>query len=363
MKKGKSLVELAQTLEDIRATAKDYLVPATKLTMTDEAKLSFQNGDLKTLEPTPYAHSQIATYTNIPKAYYDRIRGEDPGLLAQNVNHGIAKQSEGTGRGGKIETRMVRTHGEKIRAVLSSSYRRLDSYDLAQTVLPVMADSQMEIVSSEITDTRLYIKALTPKIQTEIKQGDVVQFGLMVSNSDVGAGSVRVEPLIYRLVCKNGLIANTSIKKFHVGRNMAGDDVTELLTEETLNLTDSAFWAQVRDILIASMKPERFELEVNRLREAAALPIKNFDLPEVVELSMKAVGVSGERTKDNILAYLANGADGAGLTQWGLINGFTFAAQQDNVDYDQSIELERAGSKILELNPRQWRRIAEEVQA
>lgn len=358
MKSGKSLTELAQTLEDIRANAKDFLVPTAKLEMNEESQLVFENGKKQVLNPTQYAHGQIATYAEIPKSYYDKLKSEDPTLLARNVNHGMWMHTKDM-TPGKPETRMVRAYKGNIRAVLSSSYRRLDSYDLCQSVLPVLADNKFEIVSSEITDTRLYIKALTPKVTAEIKKGDMVQYGLVISNSDVGAGTVRVEPLVYRLVCENGMISNTAIRKFHLGRNMASDDVTELLTAETLSMTDQAFWMQVRDIVLASMKPENFEVEVNRLRLAAEVPIKNFDIPQVVELSMKAVNITGEGTKNNIIKYLANGADGAGLTKWGLVNGFTYAAQQDNVNYDQSIELERAGSKILDLNQNQWRRVAE----
>lgn len=358
MKQGKSLTELAQQLEDIKENAKDFLVPTAKLKMAETGELVFQNGKTHSYKPSDYAHGQISQYAGVPKQYYDKLLTEKPALLAENVNHGFSKQNEQGGRGKVAETRMVRTYKDGIRAVLSSSYRRLDSYDMCQAVLPILVDKKFEVVSSEITSTRLYLKALTPKIQTEIKKGDVVQYGLVISNSDVGAGSVRVEPLIYRLVCQNGLISNTAMRKFHVGKNMAGDDIMELMSQETLSLTDKAFWAQVHDLVLASMRPEMFEVQVNRLREAAEVKIKNFDLPEVVELAMKATGVYGESVKENIIGYLANGADGAGLTKWGLINGFTYAAQDDDVSYDQSIDLERSASKILDLNPTQWSRIA-----
>lgn len=359
MKQGKSLVQLAQTLEDIRQNSKDFLVPAAKLTMTEDSKIQFVNGKDHQFTPNQHAHAQIAAYADVPKSYYDRLKLENPALLAKNVNHGFGKNSNDVRRDGKAETRMIRTHREQVRAVLSSSYRRLDSFDMCQSVLPVLADKGMEVVSSELTDTRLYLKALSPRITAEVKKGDAVQYGLVISNSDVGSGSVRVEPLIFRLVCANGLIANTTVRKFHVGKNMAGDDITELLAPETLNITDQAFWMQVRDVVLASMRPENFERQIERLRQAAGQPIKNFDIPEVVELAMKSVGVSGEGVKNNIISYLANGADGAGMNKWGLANGFTYAAQDNEVNYDQSIELERAGSKIIDLSANQWRRIAE----
>lgn len=363
MKTGKSLVQMAKILEDYRENSRDYLVPTAKLSMDRETRLVFTNGDRQALIPTNYAHGQLASYTGIPKVYYDRLREEAPEILGVNVNHGLEHRAiteplERSRSTGKAITRLVRTHKESVRAFLSSSYRRLDSYDMVQTVLPLLIEGEFDVLSSEITETRTYIKAVTKRITSEVMKGDAVQYGLLISNSDVGAGSVRVEPLVYRLVCLNGMVSTSAIKKFHLGRNMASDDVTELLTDETLSLSDKAFWSQIRDIVTASMRPEMFETEVNRLREASQQKITNFDLPDVVELSMRTVGVDGQGTRDNIVAYLANGADGAGLTKWGLINGFTHAAQSDDVSYDQSVELERAASRLLDLNVNQWRRIA-----
>ena len=81
----------------------------------------------------------------------------------------------------------------------------------------------------------------------------------------------------------------------------------------------------------------------------------------MVELAASHVGVTNEKSKQSMLAYLANGADGAGLTKWGLANAFTFAAQSEDIDYDTATDLERAGSTIIELAPRDWSRIAEKT--
>src|SRR5690606_16795201 len=132
--------------------------------------------------------------------------------------------------------------------------------------------------------------------------GDTVQYGLVISNSDVGAGSVRVEPLVYRLVCKNGLISNTAIKRFHVGRNQAENDVLELLSEDTKQLNEHAFWATVRDVTLSSLSEEQFKRQVDRLRVAANEKIENYDIPRVIELAMKATGTTGEKIGQNMVA-------------------------------------------------------------
>lgn len=357
MLKGKSIVELAQELTRINETKKDFIVPTESLkaqVVENNVKLSFEGDSSKIFGVNDWAASQLASYTDIPKQYFDRIKKENPSLLADSINHGLNIVSKNNNR----ESRLVRTLDGDIRGLLSSRYRILDSHDMLEAVFPVMQANNMQIVSSEITEKRLFIKALSPKLQGEITKGDVVQHGIVISTSDVGAGSVRVEPLIFRLVCENGLISNTAMKKYHVGKNQAEDNIRELLSDRTKDMTDQAFWAQVQDIVLASLKPENFQREIDRLRVAANMKIENFDLPRVVELTMKATGVTGEQKKNSILAALASGNEGAGLTQWGLINSFTRAAYDSKNSYEESIELERAAGNILELSDKDWRLIS-----
>lgn len=365
MKKGKSLVELAQSLTEIKETAKDYIVPVERLraeAIDGKVALAFNNGKVHELGLTNWSAGQLASYSDIPKNYFDRISLENPKLAAENVNHGFARLAS-LKENGKAESRLIRTHAGKVRGLLSSRYRVLDSYDLLETVLPVAQAHGLTVDSSEITDRRLFVKLLSPKLTSEVTKGDVVQYGLTISTSDVGAGSVRVEPLIYRLVCMNGMIASTAVRKYHVGKDRAESDVYEILSDRTKEVSDAAFWLQVKDIVLASLRPENFSREVDKLKIAAGLKIENFDLPEVVELTMKAVGVTGEAKKNSILHALASGNEGAGLTQWGLINSFTRAAQADEFDYETSIELERAAGQILTLAPRDWKRIADKAVA
>jgi hypothetical protein len=361
MKPGKSLVQLAQELTRINENKKDFIVPTERLFASvpdGKLNLGFDNGTSHKFGLNSWSSSQLANYTDIPKAYFDRVAIENPALMADNINHGIEKIAKDSRKKGAPESRMIRTLDGNVRGMLSSRYRILDAFDMAETTLPVLQDKGMEVVSSEITDRRLFIKALSPKLTAEVKKGDIVQYGLLISTSDVGAGSVRVEPLLYRLACLNGLVMNTAIRKFHVGKNQAEEDIRELLSDKTRELTDQAFWHSVRDVIIGSMRPENFELQVDRLRVAANEEIKNFDLPRVVELTMKATGITGEGKKNSILAALASGNEGAGLTRWGLVNSFTRAAQAEDVSYEESIELERAGGAILELPKTQWSHIA-----
>jgi hypothetical protein len=133
---------------------------------------------------TSLARRQLAEKLKIPFHYFERMRTEQPRLLDHNVNTWL--QADG-------DRRMVRTLDGDIRAILSDRYRRLDNYDLAENVLPILhrlRDARFESV--ELTETRMYLKVVTPKIEYEIAPGDIVQAGVVICNSEVGEGTLWV---------------------------------------------------------------------------------------------------------------------------------------------------------------------------
>src|SRR5690606_35840628 len=92
--------------------------------------------------------------------------------------------------------------------------------------------------------------------------------GVVISNSEVGAGSLSVEPFILRLVCSNGMIArDNSIRRTHIGRsNLNGDteleSAYELYSTETRMLDDAALFSKVRDTVKAVLTDEKSFLNI-----------------------------------------------------------------------------------------------------
>ena len=66
----------------------------------------------------------------------------------------------------------------------------------------------MHFESCQLTDSRMYIKVVNTRLEAEVVPGDIVQSGIIISNSEVGLGSVSIQPLVYRLVCSNGMVVN-----------------------------------------------------------------------------------------------------------------------------------------------------------
>lgn len=350
MKAGLALPDLAAELTRQKAAKRDFVADSRALrfeTIDGASRLVIKNGAEHGFSVTEHAHGQLASRLAIPRVYFDRMRREHPALLDQNVNAWFQK---------KAERRMVRTLDGAARAYLSERYRRLDNYDLAEAVLPLVAEHKdARVESAQITATKFYVKMLFPRIEGEVKKGDVVQAGVVVSNSEVGAGSLAVQPLVFRLVCSNGLIVqDASLKRHHVGRAEGGDDEAhELFADETLKADDHAFFLKVRDLVRATLDAGKFAKIVERLRESTETKIEGDPVKAVEVLADRFSLSDGER--GGVLRHLIAGAD---LSKFGVVNALTAYAQEPALDYDRATEFEQLGGRVLELSASDWRSVA-----
>lgn len=342
MKQGKTLQALGVELQRQRNARQDFLADTRSLEMEsangqstlrvflDNTVHQFVVGDL--------AHQQIASRLNIPYRYYQKMQTEQPALLDENVNTWFAKTPE---------RRMIRVLDGRVRAFLSDRYRRLDNLELCAAVLPVIQEMKgANIESCEVTEKHLYIKVINKRMKAEVAVGDVVQSGFCISNSEVGLGSLKVEPLIFRLVCKNGLICKDfAQKKYHVGRQVNAIEETayEIYSDETLAQDDKAFFMKVQDTVRCAVDEAKFMLTVDKMREAMNIPMEHAPVKEVELLADKFLLTQNER--GDVLRQLFMSGDNS---RYGLINAVT-AASKIAKDYERATELERIGGEILAL--------------
>lgn len=366
MKTGLSLQEMAGELEAQAKAKQDYVAdtremtylttppdtdtPREGATATDtELHLPEGLGEFRVLE---HAHRQVAERLEIPKKYYDRIRHDHPALLDHNVNTLFRERPD---------RRMVRCFdwggGDKTaRAFVSDRYRRRDNIDLVEAVLPVLGEiPDVQFVSCALTPERLYIKAVTPRVQAEVKKGDVVQAGVVLSNSEVGDGALWVRPLVFRLICLNGMIVpDAALRGYHVGKRVGddADNAFRVYSDETVQADDKAFFMKVIDVTKAAVDQARFEAVVAQLRDAAERKSAVDPIEGVERLTNRFA--LGEGESKSVLHHLVNGGD---LTAYGYLNAVT-RASQDVEDYQRATELETVGGEILGMKPAEWKALA-----
>lgn len=348
MKQQLNLVELATELARTKEQKRDLIADTRQLSMSDDKHLTVgATADREVFDLTPIANRQIAARLGIPAKYADKMVAEAPGLLTENVNRWFQE---------KPERRMVRTMGENCRAFLSDSYQRIDNFDVAEEVLPILHEIEdAEIVSCALTETRMYIKACAPRVEGEVKVGDVVRAGVVISNSEIGLGAVRIQRLVERLVCTNGMILpDGGYSKNHVGARASQDeDIYELLSDETKQADDKALLLKVRDVVKAAVDEQKFAETIESMRQSAEDWITG-DPAKAVEVLQNRMNLT-DRDRGGVLRHLIEGGD---LSRWGVLNAVT-RYSQDVEDYDQATRFEELGGNILNLKRSEWAHIAE----
>lgn len=353
--KAPGVAALATLAAQIKVNAdkkKDYIADTRDTMMEAVAGVEGQPLELRMNIPDPVAgiasltmndlaHRQLASHVGIHATYYDRLRAGAPELLAANVNHWLTAQPA---------KRMVRTMDGRVRAYLSDAYQRIEYEEVAEVALPVLAAvPELQVTSAQITDSRLYIQATTPRIRGEVKKGDVVQAGVLITDSEVGQGAVSVAAVYWRLWCGNGAVSMDTFRKMHVGRRT--EDTEQLWAEDTRRADDRAVLLKVRDMVALALDEVRFGKKLQQMQALTDATITGKE-PRVVEVLAKKVGLSGGEA-ESVLDALIKGKD---LTAWGVVNAVTFQAHGAK-SYDRAVEYEKLGGALIDMAPSEWKQL------
>lgn len=353
MQTGKNLSDLAATVMAQADMRHDFLA-ATKATSVDvvdgKARLVVENEGSYRLNET--AMSQIGEWAGVPAKYAARMAAEAPELMAQNFNHWLHSADD---------SRMVRTwrNGSHIaRAFLSDRFRRIDNDLVLGTIVETLGAieeqvGRIELRSMEVTERRLYIQAVFPRLEGEVGKGDVVQAGVSITNSEIGYGAFSVSPLVFRLVCLNGLIMpDGRLRANHVGRRLDAEAIT--YQSDTIMADNRALSLKARDTILAAASEATLTSHLGKLRaltegEQIARPV------EAVRVLGNELGLTQERS-NRVLESLIKGGD---MSRWGVLNALTAQAHDTSLSYDDAYAFEQAGAKVLDLPRKEWVRIAE----
>jgi hypothetical protein len=343
----------AETKKDFIANTKNAEVVATG------QEVALHVGDMK-FGINKIGHAQLAEVTRIPKPYYDKMLADEPMLLADNVNTWFTRNAT---------KQLFRTQDGKLRALRSDKFRTDMEYeDMAASLLPVLLDLNVDVMSCQVTDTRMYIKCVDKSVTRELaaiggKFGDgqhkivrCLSPAITISDSEVGYGGANVLTGLYDGFCSNlATFSERSVRKYHVGarHELVSEAHYSMLTSDTKRKTQVASMAQLVDVTRAAFDRIQFDALADKVEGTQADRIESDDLVKVVEMAGKTFGLNEAEGK-SVLKQLASGGD---LSRFGLYNAIT-AASQTVEDYDRATDLERIGAQVIELPANQWERIA-----
>lgn len=331
----------------------DYIAPANGMRLQDDGS-TFEINHSKSMErqefnATNLLHRQIGSTLKIPAKYYDLMREEKPELLARNVNSWFGDLDN------NFMVRSFQFPEENVgRALLSAQYRRIDNLMVAEGILPMFAGTdQFEVVSCEVTERKMYLKIVNHRLRRDVSPGDVVEGGVVITNSEVGVGAVAVHPFVNRLVCTNGMVVTEmGNRKTHVGKVLTPiEGSMQILSTETMEAEDKAFVLRLRDAAKVAIDEVMFESVVRKLQVSEGQKLTG-DPGDVVKLAGKVYDLNGKE-QTGILRHLVEGGD---LSKYGLANAIT-RTSADLKDYDRATEFEEIGWKTATMDSGLWAQI------
>ena len=342
MKQGKSLKALAAELKRQHDNKHDFIVNTRNLQMQTnskgESKLTFNlNNKSISFSVNDNAHQQIAARLNIPIRYYQKMQIESPQLLDQTVNDSFKKLAE---------NRMLRTLDGTARAFLSDRYRRIDNLELCAAIYPFIESTKfLSVESAEVTDSHLYLKVINKRIKAEISKGNIIHAGFVISNSEVGEGYLKVEPLIFNSFSKNALIFKDCLHKTnHIGRQFKSSSSAYEIPADVQNYNANIFTKLQNDIQATISDNETFDTIVQLLKQFKQIPLQK-DIVKAVESLANDFALSTNERGD-ILRQLLISED---HSRYGLIQAISAASKISN-SYERATDLEHISGELLTLS-------------
>lgn len=217
---------------------------------------------------------------------------------------------------------------QQVRALVTDSYTAFDDVDLLDAVIAVLGEqpaiaATARIAWMEVREESTHVRIVWGERDESLRVGDPVLRGIHVSNSEVAARSVRIEAVVLRLVCLNGMLAPSS-KGAQVLRHV-GDK------ERLLGAVREA----VED---ASVETERI---IADFRRSLRVPI-----PEPAAFFAEVVKEEETMTQEDLKTILSAWEDaGAERTLFGVTNAMTAAAQA--LPGDRRYELESMATRVM----------------
>lgn len=184
----------------------DLLASPQSLWVNNDGKLVI---DKVPYEMTEWALNQICARLRIPYTYVAKC---PPVLQSKNINNWIKRSPE---EGTKWFIRLIKDNNgiPIVRGILSESYSEFDNINIIEILSNTLQGTDGEIVlwQPDKAEGGFHLRVAFPSLTEEVGtlpdgRKDLIQTGLHFSNSEVGKRSITVAPMVYRLVCTNGLM-------------------------------------------------------------------------------------------------------------------------------------------------------------
>jgi hypothetical protein len=345
MKTGLTLTQMAAKVEAQIDQKRDYVVESHAITMNDSGNelIMMAGNEMLEFQVSDTVHRQLAQATGIHGQYYRKMVQEAPELIPVNVNHWLRRQGN--------RTHVLRTLGSTARALLGGGYEIIDHEQVVAALLQELEklNGNLEVLSTEVTDRKLYVKLAFPSIEGEVKRGDIIRSGVTICNSETGEGGLNVYPANYRLICTNGMTRMEQGERRSIRHSGSKNrEIGEILDSDRA----AAKVRQFIDNFSMALDETAFQKTIDQMKQSARMQVE-VSADELMERARKHFGLT-QSEQVQALNHLLYDED---LTAYGLMNAITRTAH-DPESYDRASDLEAMGSRVLNLSSNEWRELA-----
>jgi hypothetical protein len=286
------------------------------------------------------AVGQLAEKMNIPGQYLRTLaRGDDwQKQLAATV---LNEHSSQTNR----QRVLVRSVGSEVRAVLSDSYRRLNSLDILTAFIEEAGLQGAVVADARMTDTKIWAETIlpTPINVPTLKNGNIIIFmGARFSTSDYGDGAVDIRAFLLNGACLNGMVRESIMKQIHLGSRLPEN---LQLSNRTYELDTKTTVSATRDLTKSLFSRDAIMQKAIEIQGASAIDVDlDLELKKLVK-----VGSLNRLEQEGVQKILMHGnyEDGmqGGATLWKLSQSITAHARE--LDPRRSRELHEISGMLM----------------
>ena len=271
MKKGQEIKQMLKQINNDVKFKKDYIITLNALQI-NESNTTYPNLQITDSADqynlNDHSLNNLCNKLEIGTRYISKCLPVSQSLVTHNLNFWINNT-----KSRELMLRTVEGHDiNRVRAIMTNRYKRIDNDVVANATLNKLMDMGAELKYSHYDGDNLNITAVLPKLEGEVVEGDFVQGGITITNSEIGQGSLVVKPFIYRLVCTNGMVAPEYLNQFYAKH--VGKMIIDIDNDDQWKTIVSKMEQQLE--LVAN--PELFEENLNRLKQATEQKINSHQI-------------------------------------------------------------------------------------
>jgi len=286
-----------------------------------------------------WAFGQLANRVGAPAEY---LRGLPATLAADLLNHGLAQRQDAGGRASNTARLLFHVNGGTVcRSLTTDKYARIWNYEVAERLLELEAqgwaparptirvlDDSLPLYASD-HDMFVFLARSDLAIAEPGQDGALFR-GVIVENSEVGAGSLKLTRFLYREMCGNHII-------------WGARNVVDLSLRHVGNVRGRMHrWSYaLRQYANASASDDQAMIE--KAQTTTIADTKEGVLDKL--FGIRTLGLSRKALEASYAAVVPS-QDGNPNTVWGMAQGIT-RFSQTTPHADKRTELDQAAGKLL----------------